>query len=211
MQLREQPDSFKSTNFQPSNYNLKRYPDVQTDSLKKAKTILISGVIIFLGVNIAIETVKFLGSMVSCGTKLSYNSEARSIITSQNKAQQGSYLENQAFSSTFNSLFLSLKDQSKNFKYSTNATPIAAFSYAIPLEDAAEKASFGVFQWSKNINYRLNSHVGGVFVVPAAKNETITKAILCKAKTLGTIKLQEPTLKNGVPTCGSDSLEISQP
>lgn len=120
--------------------------------------------------------------------------EGRHYLSSTNKAQQAYYTETGKFTDSWDELGVGIKTQTTNYIYLTRATEKAAFSYGI-----SRKQDF-------------KSYVGAVFLVPAtsfdpkaAKDEMTTVSILCQAKTQGTTRLEEPTLHNGNPTCGSDS------
>jgi type II secretory pathway pseudopilin PulG len=140
-----------------------------------------------------------LPSLLSCGSK-GKQAEAKQNVGAMNRAQQAYYLDNKAFSNSLQSLGLGIRTPTTNYVYSTRATKSAAFSY-------------GVFrQGTKDIK----SYVGGVFVVPATnldrkvdKKEMTTVGIVCEAISPGNTRPTAPTLQKGVPTCGSDTKDLT--
>jgi len=154
---------------------------------------------IFLGSGVG-SVFLALPSLLSCGNKAKA-SEAKNNIGAMNRAQQAYYLENKAFSNSFESLDIGIPTQTINYEYSTRATKTAAFNYGI-----ARKGT-------KNIK----NYVSGVFVVPATnvdpkadKKEMITVTIVCEATSSGRTKIAAPTLQNNVPTCGSETKELGK-
>jgi type II secretory pathway pseudopilin PulG len=154
---------------------------------------------IFLGLGVG-GVFLALPSLLSCGNKAKA-SEAKNNIGAMNRAQQAYYIENKAFSNSFESLGIGIPTQTINYEYSILATKTAAFNYGI-----ARKGT-------KNIK----SHIGGIFLVPATnfepqadKDEIITVAIVCEATSPGRTQLAAPTLQNNVPTCGSDTKELGK-
>jgi len=163
----------------------------------KNKFGCLTWLVIFLGLGIGGVTLA-LPSLLSCGNKAKA-SEAKNNIGAMNRAQQAYYIENNAFSNSFESLGIGIRTQTINYEYSTRATKTAAFTYGI-----ARKGT-------KNIK----SYVGGVFVVPATnvdpkadKKEMTSVGILCEATSPGRTRLADPILQNNVPTCGSDTKEL---
>ena len=125
--------------------------------------------------------------------------EAKQYVSSMSKGQQAYFAENNAFSSSVKALGITIKTETRNFKYSIRATKKAAFNYAV----------------SKGKN--LKSYVGAVFVVPAknfepnaAKEEITTTYILCVADFTGPIKPAEPTYENGKSACGKGTTQVSR-
>jgi type II secretory pathway pseudopilin PulG len=178
-------------------------PEKAPDKLKnKTKSGCLVWLTIFLLLGIGSFVIS-LPSLLSCGNSVNKGkqAEARQNVGSLNRAQQAYYLDNQAFSNSFESLGIGIRTQTINYEYSTRATKTAAFTYGI-----ARKGT-------KNIK----SYVGGVFVVPvtnvdpkADKKEMTTVGILCEALRPGPTKPSDPTLQNGVPTCGSDTKELGR-
>jgi type II secretory pathway pseudopilin PulG len=175
-------------------------PEKAPDKLKnKTKSGCLALLSIFLVLGIG-TFVLSLPSLLSCGNK-GIQAEAKQNVGSMNRAQQAYYLDNQAFSNSLESLGIGIRTQTINYEYSTRATKTAAFNYGI-----ARKGT-------KNIK----SYVGGSFLVPATnvdpkadKKEMTTVGILCEALRPGSTKPSDPTLQNGVPTCGSDTKELGK-
>jgi type II secretory pathway pseudopilin PulG len=141
-----------------------------------------------------------LPSLMSCTNK-SKHAEAKQNVGAMNRAQQAYYLENKAFSNSFESLGLGIRTPTVNYEYSTRATKTAAFTYGI----------------SRKETKTIKSYVGGVFVVPATnldakadKKEMTTVGIVCEAISPGNTRPSDPTLQKGVPTCGSDTKDLSR-
>lgn len=175
-------------------------PEKAPDKLKnKTKSGCLAWLTIFLVLGLG-SVVLSLPSLLSCGNK-GRQAEARQNVGAMNRAQQAYYLENQAFSKSFESLGIGIKTQTINYEYSTRATKTAAFNYGI-----ARKGT-------KNIK----SYVGGVFVVPATnvdpkadKKEMTSVGILCEATSPDRTRLADPILQNNVPTCGSDTKDLGR-
>lgn len=163
--------------------------------------------LVFIAVNLGMEFLKFLGNAVSCGASKSVLAEAKVYVGSMNRAQQAFQIENNQFANAVEPLGLGMRTQTASFNYSTRTTGNAAFSYAIPREDAYEKASWGVFSWKRSINYRLKPYVGGVFVIPQ-NGEGEMATVLCESLETGTIKIAEPYLENNIPTCGKGTRKL---
>lgn len=141
-----------------------------------------------------------LPSLVSCGSK-SKQLEAKQNVGAMNRSQQAYFSENKAFSNSFESLGLGLQPQAVNYQYSTRATKTAAFNYGISRKGTKD----------------AKSYVGGVFVVPATnldpkaeRKEMATLGIVCEAISPGKTRPADPTLQKGVPTCGSDTRDLSK-
>lgn len=173
-------------------------PEEAPDQLKnKTKSGCLVWLTIFLLLGLG-SVVLSLPSLLSCA-KSGKQAEAKQNVGALNRVQQAYYLEKKAFSNSFESLGIGIRTQTINYEYSTRATKTAAFNYGI-----ARKGT-------KNIK----SYVGGVFVVPdtnvapkADKKEMTTVGILCEALRPGSTKPSDPTLQNGVPTCGSDTKKL---
>jgi hypothetical protein len=125
--------------------------------------------------------------------------EAKQYVGSMSRGQQAYFAEKNAFSSSVDALGISIKTETRNFKYSIRATKKAAFNFAV----------------AKGKN--LKSYVGGVFVVPAknfepnaAKEEITTIFILCGADSPGPIKPAEPTYENGKIACGKGTTQVTR-
>ncbi len=137
-----------------------------------------------------------LPSLLSCGSKAK-QAEAKINLGALNRSQQSYYSEFKTFTNSLTDLGIGIKPQSTNYDYSIRTLKTAAFHYAI--------ARKGI---------PVNSYVGAVFRVPATKvdkkNEITLLGIICEALHPGSIQPRTPTLVKGVPTCASDTKDISQ-
>lgn len=165
----------------------------------KYKFGCLAGVTIFLVLGIG-AFVLSLSSVVSCGSKAK-QSEAKSYVGAMNRAQQAYHLETQTFSNSFKSLGLGIESQTLNYNYSIRTTKTAAFNYGLSRQKTKD----------------LKSYVGAVFVVPATnldpkadQKETETVGILCEVISPSNTRPADPTLQNGVPTCSSDTRDITR-
>lgn len=174
-------------------------PEKVPDELKnKCK----SGCLVWLSIFLVLGFGSFilsLPSLVSCGSKAKL-AEAKQNVSTMNRSQQAYYLDNKTFSNSFESLGIGIRPQTINYEYSTRTTKTAAFNYGI----------------SRKGKKDIKSYVGGVFLVPATnsapkvnKDEMTIVSILCEATSHGNIRPADPILQNGVPTCGSDSRDLS--
>lgn len=125
------------------------------------------------------------------------NIEAKQYTYSMNQAQQAKYAENGSFANSADALGIGIKTETTNYKYLVEATKNAAFNYAVP----KVKGILG--------------YVGGVFAVPstepnAAKNEMVTVAILCEAKTPSIIKPAHPYLVKRSLVCGDGTEPVKK-
>lgn len=113
-------------------------------------------------------------------------SAAKQYVVAMNKAQQAYYEQNTGFTSSVTNLNLGLEADKANYGYSISTGNKAVFNYAV----------------SKQAN--LKSFVGGVFLV-GSKIETI----LCQTNAGGTAKPATPINKNGVLTCGANTVKAA--
>lgn len=174
-----------------------------------------AGVIVFVGVNLGAEALRYLGSIFSCGPSLVGNAEAKQAIYTMNRAQQAQLGETKQFSESLTGLNVGIQPQTRYFQYSTVATPQAAFNYAIPNPKATEPAHFGIFEWQKSALDRLNSQVGAVFIVPqanqkaASQQQPATVSIVCEAVKPGLKRLDQPRLEGTEPVCPAGTRRTS--
>ena len=140
----------------------------------------------------------FLPSLLSCGVYKGKQAEAKQNIGAMNRAQQAYFLDNKTFANSVVDTGVGIKTQTVNYNYSVRATKTAAFHYGI----ARHKTE--------------KSYIGGVFAVPAInvnptanKTEMTTVGIVCEALTPGSTTPTAPTLVKGVPTCGSNTRDLT--
>jgi type IV pilus assembly protein PilA len=170
--------------------------------------------LVLFGLNLAIEMAKNTVNLFSGVSQKTFNSEAKQYLLSINRAQQAYFAENTVFAKEVNDLNIGIKTQTDRFNYSIALTKTAAFSYAIPRPDASRTVSFGLLQWKQKIE--LKAYVGGVFSVPAIpgtpktdRPQLTTVFIVCEANSSGTNLPSNPVFQNGVPVCGSNTVQIS--
>ncbi len=124
-------------------------------------------VIIIIGVLSAIALPSFLNQAAKARA-----AEAKSNVGSMNRAQQASYLENQAFSSVIQDLGLSMINSTDNFTYS-----------AVPGSTGITNAVTNLGTSKKS---DIKSYVGGTFYIAGgAGTEGATSTILCESLTTG--------------------------
>ncbi len=145
---------------------------------------------IFLGLGIGGVTLA-LPSLFGCGNSAKA-AEARNNIGAMNRAQQAYFLEYQDFANSLERLGVGIRPKTVNYQYSIRVTPSAVFNYASPHQ--------------KNIK----GYVGAVFLMPgdAATGEVLTTAIECEGTSHDRTQIADPTLEEGVPTCGSGTKEL---
>jgi type IV pilus assembly protein PilA len=149
----------------------------------------------------------FVPSFLASASKAK-QSEAKQYVSSMNRSQQAYFAENSAFSNYIPALWLGIKTETNNYKYSTRATQTASFNYAVAK------------------NKTLKDYVGGVFLVPAKKidpnarrDEMMTVAILCETEKRPFFRVKrtdepdepaEPTYQNGEVICGKGTTEVTR-
>lgn len=169
-------------------------PQMKRHLSRGGKLILLS----LLSIGGLVFLPSFLSSNLSCAGSAK-QAEAKTNIGALNRAQQAYYLDYKTFTASLTDLGVGIKTESENYNYSVMTTNKAAFNYAI-----ARKGN-------------IKSYVGAVFSVPATnldakadKKEMTTVAIACEALHPGTTQPAKPTLQKGVPTCGSDTRDLSK-
>ncbi|MEG5112733.1 type IV pilin-like G/H family protein [Microcoleus sp. A2-C5] len=116
-----------------------------------------------------------------------------------NREQTAYFTQKNSFANSVEALGTGIQTETPNYNYSVRASKQAAFNY-------------GVSKHPKSTSY-----VGAVFVVPAkevepnaAQHELKAIAILCKADSLGSIQLAEPTYQNGKTACGKGTIAVTE-
>lgn len=156
-------------------------------------------VIVIIGILSAIAFPSFITSSCACKP----GSEAKVYLGSINRAQQAYFLESGKFSPTINQLEIGIQEDTERYKYSTKITKNSAFNYGIAKLKYLDKNNF--FDEKP-----LYSFVAAVFIVQDPKiNEKKTITIICQNDVPGTIKPNNPTLKNGIPTCVEGTTDIN--
>lgn len=173
-------------------------PQKAPDALKNKSKF---GCVVTLFLVLGIGSVLALPSLMSCGTFKGKQAEAKQNIGSMNRSQQAYFLENDTFTNSVETLGIGILTQTVNYDYSIRATKTAAFHYAIARKGKKD----------------IKSYVGGVFAVPATnvdpkahKDEMTPVGIVCEALRPGSTTPTAPTLVKGVPTCGSDTKDLTR-
>ena len=119
-------------------------------------------------------------------------SEAQDYGGSMNRAQQSYFRDKDEFSDSMDDLGLGIATETKSYIYSTQATPLYAFNYAI------SKKSY------------LKGFVGGVFLGKPKPdtNKLTTVVIFCESKYSGKTPPADPVVKNGVLECGVGTTRV---
>ncbi|MDY6937438.1 MAG: type IV pilin-like G/H family protein [Cyanobacteriota bacterium] len=112
--------------------------------------------------------------------------EAQTYAGAMNRSQEAYYLENAAFATTVEDLYLELTEETEDYQYSIQTTDEASFNYAV----------------SKNEDFK--SFVGGVFAV----SDDVTEAIVCVADTPGPTEIGEPSLKENEVVCPKGTTKV---
>jgi type IV pilus assembly protein PilA len=142
----------------------------------------------------------FLISLFLDQYRVYHESEVKSIIPEMNRDQKSDYAQKGSFSNWYD-LRLSRNEgcgvDTVNFTYLVDVTKNAAFHSALPKLE------------------HLRAYVSGVFAVPstepnAAKNEMVTVAILCEAKTPSIIKPAHPYLVKRSLVCGDGTEPVKK-
>ena len=176
-------------------------PELAPNAPQKKRRIFSSwgvlAIFTVLGIGSVLLVLPSFLSVASCGQK-GKQAEAKQNIGSTNRAQQAYFLDNQTFANSMEAMGIGIKPQTVNYNYSVRTTKTTAFHYGI----ARRKTE--------------KSYVGAVFVVPATnvnpatnKSEVNTASIICEALRPGSTTPTAPTLQKGVPTCGSDTKDLT--
>jgi len=119
---------------------------------------------------------------------------AQEYVRSYNKRQEAYLAKKSVFSTSLKPLKVYINADPENYTYCFLVTKQATFNYAI----------------SKQKKHR--SFVGGVLVISAtkvkpntSKSKIMTKSIVCKTDSVGTIKPPEPTYQNGNIACATST------
>jgi type II secretory pathway pseudopilin PulG len=164
--------------------------DLSDESMKKGKLPLLGclSIIFVFGILSAISM-----SHLMCDSHKARESEALQYLRSMNRAQQALFAENGKLANSIDALGIGIKTETSSYKYSVRIANKAAFHYAVP-------------------NYKSDHRgfVSAVFLIPptnvtskAGQNEIETVAILCVAKSSGTLQPADPTNINGQLACGN--------
>lgn len=175
---------------------------------------LLTLLLVLFSLNLGIEMAKhIIRPFLGYATKAT-SSEAKQYVGSMNRGQQAYFAENATFADNIiEDLQIGVKSQTDHYNYSLETTKMAAFSYAIPRQDARRTVSFGLFSWKQKFEFKGKSYVGTVFLVPdIEKNqkELTTISIICEANLPGQKIPAKPVLRRGVPNCGSETSQIGK-
>lgn len=121
------------------------------------------------------------------------NAEANSYVGAMNRAQQAYRREQGQFAPSYQALKSGLPIQTKNYQYSMQVTPLAAFHRATPRHQ-----KYDGFQ-------KLKGHVGAVF---ATGPKTTARPILCQAESAGMSPPPYPIVRDGVARCAAGTVGV---
>ena len=146
-------------------------------------------VIIIIGILSAIALPSFLNQ-----AKKAKQSEAKNYVGTMNRGQQAYYTENDAFTSTVDSLGTGIKTSTEYFTYSTTATA-GSGTAAQSISGSAVKTTGG----------GLKNYGGKVYVFSAGANsELSTFAYVCEGLNVDTSGSSAVTATAGTPSSGSE-------
>jgi len=154
-----------------------------------------------------------MASLTACAQQSDYNKgdsrfflEAHTYLGALNRAQRGYYLEKKQFANSLTLLALGIPSETKRYRYSSRATPTAAFNHAIAQPDAYIHDFFGPFKWQR----KADSYVGATFLVqPPQSKELNFVSILCIGVSPNGYP-SDPSLKKGEPVCATGSRRIRE-
>ena len=188
-------------------------PPQDTDALPKPKKPRrwVLRLIIYGSLGLGIIAL-VLHSLSGCGNK-AMSSEGRTYVGTMNRGQQAFWAEKQTFGRSIPALELGIKEETDNFKFEVQSFELVTYQYGVSKNDMAK------------------SFVGAVFVVPeksqtyqgseqkenptlatkaSTKKELTTVAILCESPKTGVkMKLPNPFLQNGNPTCAEGTVSLN--
>ena len=153
-----------------------------------------------------------LPSFMGCGNK-ARSSEGRVYVGSMNRAQQAFWAEKQTFGRSITALDLEIKEETYNFKFEVQSSALATYQHGVPKNDAVKSFVGAVFvvpkksQTYQGSNQKANPTSESK---PSAKKELTTVTILCEsAKTGVRMKLPNPFLQDGTPTCAEGTVSLN--
>jgi type IV pilus assembly protein PilA len=153
-----------------------------------------------------------LPSAMSCGNKAK-SSEGKTYVGTMNRMQQAIWSEKQAFGRSIPALDLGIKEETVNFKFEVQSFELVTYQYGIPKNDEVKSFVGAVFvvpeksQTYQGSNQKENPTSD---TKPSAKPELTTVAILCESpKTSVKMKLPNPSLQNGNPTCAEGTVSLN--
>lgn len=160
---------------------------LRLNNLNSEKGFTLIEFLVFLFI-VSILSALALPSFLHC-PNLSRIGEGKQYISSINKGQQAYYVENSKFSKNIAELGLGIKTQTSNYNYSIETTQNAAFSYAVPRNNA------------------FRSYIGGVLADPQTQT---AQSILCERNSGATTKPATPTLQKGEFVCGAGTTQVTK-
>jgi type IV pilus assembly protein PilA len=153
-----------------------------------------------------------LPSFSGCANKVR-SSEGRMYVGSMNRAQQALWSEKQTFGRSIAALELGIKEETDNFKFEVQSFELVTYQYGVPKNDEVKSFVGAVFvapeksQIYQGLNQKENSTSD---TKPSAKRELTTVAILCESPKTGVkMKLPNPFLQNGTPTCAEGTVAFN--
>ncbi len=153
-----------------------------------------------------------LPSFSGCGNKAK-SSEGRTYVGSMNRGQQAFWDEKQTFGRSIPVLELGIKEETVNFKFEVQSFELVTYQYGVPKNDNVKSFVGAVFvvpekpQTYQGSNQKENPTSD---IKPSAKQELTTVAILCESPKTGVkMKLPNPSLQNGTPTCAEGTVSLN--
>lgn len=119
------------------------------------------------------------------------NAEAKSYVGAMNRAQQAYRQEQGQFAPSYKVLKSGLPIQTKNYQYSMQVTPLAAFHRATPRHQKYDGLQ------------KLKGHVGAVF---ATGPKTTALPMFCQAESAGMSPPPYPIVRDGVARCAAGTV-----
>jgi type IV pilus assembly protein PilA len=149
----------------------------------------------------AIALVSFLtitNSACGCGDG---SGEGKAFVGALQRAQQAYFIEHHSLATSLETLKIGLPTETQNYQIQIRVTETAAFHFAIPkVARVNDTISIDQFPITKvQSKHPLPGYVSAVFVLPTTPKSFQT--ILCQTDASGRVQLNEPILRNGVPTC----------
>jgi type IV pilus assembly protein PilA len=152
-----------------------------------------------------------LPTSMSCGNKAK-SSEGKIYVGTMNRGQQALWVEKQAFARSIPALDLGIKEETVNFKFEVQSFELVTYQYGVPKNDEVKSFVGAVFvvpeksQTYQGSNQKENPTSD---TKPSAKNELTTVAILCESPKTGVkMRLPNPSLQNGTPTCAEGTVSL---
>lgn len=153
-----------------------------------------------------------LPSFSGCGNK-ARSSEGRTYVGSMNRAQQAFWSEKQTFGRSIPALELRIKEETDNFKFEVQSFELVTYQYGVAKNDKVKSFVGAVFVVpEKSQSYQGSTQTANQTSEskPSIKKELTTISILCESPKIGIkMKMPNPTLQNGTPTCAEGTVAFN--